>query len=63
MWTILYKSDGNVFYQLKQTYCKRNASVRKTKQIRLMLLSNCTVCGKEKSRFNKYQEASRLELH
>ena len=54
-----------------ETYCvsckkntmKKNSSVRKTKQNRLMLLSNCTVCGKQKSRFIKNQEASSLELH
>ena len=33
-----------------------NSSVRKTKQNRLMLLSNCAVCGKKKSRFIKNQE-------
>ena len=32
-------------------------------QRRLMLASNCAACGKKKSRFIKYQEASRFELH
>ena len=41
--------------------CKRyttneNSSVRKTKQNRLMLLSNCAVCGKKKSTFIRNQE-------
>ena len=54
-----------------ETYCvgcrkntaNENASVRRTKQNRLMLLSNCAVWGKKKSRFIKNQEAIRLELH
>ena len=49
-----------------ETYCvsckkyttNENSSVRKTKQNRLMLLSNCAVCGKNKSTFIKNQELS-----
>ena len=33
-----------------------NSSVRKTKQIKIMLLSNCAVCGKKKSNFIKNKE-------
>ena len=33
-----------------------NSSVKKTKENRLMLLSNCAVCGKKKSTFFKNQE-------
>ena len=41
-----------------ETYCvsckkytaNENSSVRKTKQNRLMLLSNCNICGKKKSK-------------
>ena len=44
-----------------KTYCvsgkkytaNENASVRKTKQNRLMFLSNCAACGKRKSKFYK----------
>ena len=44
-----------------ETYCfswkknttNENSSVRKTKQNRLMLLSNCAVCGKKRSTFIK----------
>ena len=48
--------------------CKKNimnnkSSIRGTKQNKLMLLANCAVSGKKKSRFNKNQEASILELH
>ena len=49
-----------------QTYCvsciknttNKNSSFRKTKQNRLILLSDCAVCGKKKSRLIKSQEAS-----
>ena len=38
----------------KRIYCKNeNSNVRKTKQNRLMLLSNCAVCGKKKPTFIK----------
>ena len=54
-----------------ETYCvsckkntaNKNSTVIIAKQNRLMLLSNCAVCGKKKSRFIKNQEASRSELH
>ena len=41
----------------------KHSNVRRTKQNRLMLVSNCAICGREKSRFIKTQEATRLELH
>ena len=42
-----------------ETYCvsckkntaSKNSIVRKTKETRLMFLSNCTACGKKKSTF------------
>ena len=37
--------------------CKK---ILRAKQNRLMLLSNCTICGKKKSQFTKNQEASGL---
>ena len=47
-----------------ETYCvsckkcteNENSNVRKTRQNRLMLLSNCAVCGKKKSTFTKNKE-------
>ena len=47
-----------------ETYCvsckkytaNENSSVRKTKQNRLMFLSNCAICGKKKSNFIKNKE-------
>ena len=54
-----------------ETYCasckkntaNKNLNVRRTKQNKLILLSNCAVSGKKKSRFIKTKETSRLELH
>ena len=55
-----------------ETYCitsnknigNKSISVIRTKQNRLLLLSNCAVCGKiQNFRFIRNQEASRLELH
>ena len=42
----------------KKKSANKNSSVRQTKQnrLRLMLLSNCVVCGKIKSTFIKNQE-------
>ena len=37
----------------KKNTAKENSSVRKTKQTRLMLLSECPVCGKKKWTFIK----------
>ena len=39
----------------KKSTAKTNSSVWKTKQNRSMLVSNCSVCGKKKSRFIKSQ--------
>ena len=47
-----------------ETYCisckintaNKNLSIRRTKQNRLMLLSNCVDCGSKKLCFNKNQE-------
>ena len=49
-----------------ETYCvsckkytiNEDTSIRKTKQNRLMLLSNCAICGKTKWTFIKNQELS-----
>ena len=38
----------------------KNSNVRRTKQDRLMLISNRAICGKKKSRLNKNQEESGL---
>ena len=51
-----------------ETYCvsfrkntaNENLSVRKTKQNRLMLLSNCAFCGKKKSSFIKNREINSI---
>ena len=49
-----------------ETYCvsckkytaNENSNVRKTKQNRLMLLSNCAICCKKKSTFTKNHKIS-----
>ena len=38
-----------------------NSNIRKTKQNRSMLLSNCSVCGKKKSTFIKNKELHNLD--
>ena len=51
-----------------ETYCvsckkytkNKNATVTKTKQNRLMLLSNCAICGKKNSMFIKNKEPTIL---
>ena len=56
-----------------ETYCvsckknaaNKNPSVRRTRQNRLVLGSNCAICGRKKIfkvRFIKNQETNRLEL-
>ena len=40
----------------KKYTVNKNSGVRKTKQNRLMLLSNCDACGKKKSTFIKNKE-------
>ena len=44
----------------KKNIANENSNVRKTKQIRLMLLSNCAICGKEKSTFTKNKEFNNI---
>ena len=52
-----------------ETYCvswkkyiaNENSSVRKTKENRLMLSPNCTICGKNKSIFGKNKELYNFE--
>ena len=50
-------------FSCKQNTANKNSSVRRTKQNKLMLLSNSVACSKKNSRFIKNQEASRLQLH
>ena len=50
-----------------ETKCRKNTKsknpkVVKTKNWRMMLLSNCAVCNSKKSRFTKEQETSELLL-
>ena len=56
---MLCKNNANVFCQLLKNTGNKNSSVVTTIQNRLMLASNCAVCGEKKLKFNKNQEASR----
>ena len=47
----------------KKNTANKNSSVKRIKQNRLMLLLNCVVCGKKKSRLIKNQEANKIELN
>ena len=47
---MLYENDENCVSCQKNT-ANKNYSFRKTKQNRLMLVSNFTICGLKKSRF------------
>ena len=40
----------------KKNTVNENSSIKETKQNRLMLLSNCAVCGKKKPTFIRNQE-------
>ena len=50
---ILYKTMGRYCVTCKKNTANENSSVRRTKRIKLMLVSNCAVCVKKKSRFIK----------
>ena len=43
-------------FSCKKNTANVNSIVTKTKQRRLMLLSNCAICGKKKSTFIKNKE-------
>ena len=40
----------------KKNTANENSSIKRTKENRLMLLSNCAVCGKKISKFIRSQE-------
>ena len=46
----------------KKTTTNENSSVRKIKQTRLMLLSNCAICGKKKLTFIKNKELHNFNI-
>ena len=46
----------------KKNSANKNSTVRKTKQNRLMLLSNCAVCGKKNLTFIKNQEIQNFNI-
>ena len=52
----------NYYVSCKKNTSNKNSSVRRTKQNRLILASNCTVC-KRKSRFIKNHKFHKLVLN
>ena len=51
---------GTYCVSCKKNTANENSSVRKTKQNRLMLLSNWADCGKKKSTFIKNKELNNI---
>ena len=47
----LYKNNWNLLCPLQKNTANKNSSVKKTKQNRLLLLSNCATCDKKKINF------------
>ena len=45
----------------RQHTANKNSSVKKTKQNKLMLLSNCVICGKKKQTFIKNKEFNNVD--
>ena len=56
----LYKTMETYGVTCKKTHRKQKFECQKKNQNRLMLLPNCAICGKKKSKFIKNQEASEL---
>ena len=48
------------FYFILKNAANQSSRVRRAKQNRLILLSSCTICGKEKSKFIKNEEAGEI---
>ena len=48
---MLYKNTGNYCAGRNKNISKQNSSARRTKENRLMLVSNCAICREKKSRF------------
>ena len=62
LWNILCKNNGKVLHQLscKKYTASKHLSVRKSSQKGLMLLWNCTICGKKKLTFIKIKNSTIL---
>ena len=52
----LYENHGNVLCQLYKCPGNLNSTVGKTKQNKLMLVSNCAACGKKNKDLLKIQK-------
>ena len=53
---------GTYFVTCKKNTADKNCGVRKTKQNRLMIVSNCAICDKKKPMFKKEVNQLRLIL-
>ena len=56
LWNILYKTIETYCFNYKKNIANRNFGIRKTKQIRLIVFSNCAIYGKKNSGFVKNRE-------
>ena len=58
MWWNIYciKAMETICASREKNTAHGNSSVRKTKQNRLVLLSNCAVCGKKRSSLLKFKK-------
>ena len=56
LWNIL--SKNNVYWLSFKINTANKSYIKRTKQKRLMLMSNCTVCDKKKLRFTENKLAS-----
>ena len=57
----ILKTMETDYVSCKKNTANKNSSVRRIKPNRLMLLSNCAICSKKKSRFMKIQELSSIQ--
>ena len=58
-----YIPQWKILSSCKKNIVHKNSRSKRTKQNRLMFVSNCAICGKKKWRFVKNQEGRRSELH
>ena len=55
--------NSSVTRTKKKNTVNKNSSLRRTKQNKLILVSNCAVCCKKKSKLLRNLETSRLKLY
>ena len=45
LWNILYENNGIYCVTFNKITANKNTSIRRTKQNRLMVVSNCAICS------------------